>query len=139
MSARSSARSDSTRIKVLRPGHSLTWVRSRQILTPALFNTQWVGSNVQPSRREIIEVLRIGLLASLVGLFLAFIASEISLVSLVSGAIARPQGIAVYEREKVVKIADLLLILAQLNILGAHFFGSVNSLGLLSWLSKENV
>ena len=106
---------------------------------PALFNTQWVGSNVQPSRREIIEVLRIGLLASLVGLFLAFIASEISLVSLVSGAIARPQGIAVYEREQVVKIADLLLILAQLNILGAHFFGSVNSLGLLSWLSKENV
>ena len=93
----------------------------------------------QPSRAEIIRVLRIGLLASLVGLFLALIASEISLISLVAGAIARPQGVAVYEREQVIKIADLLLVLAQFNILGAHFFGSVNSLGLLSWISREEV
>ena len=93
----------------------------------------------QPSRAEIIRVLRIGLLASLVGLFLALIASEISLISLVAGAIARPQGVAVYEREQVIKIADLLLVLAQFNILGAHFLGSVNSLGLLSWISREEV
>lgn len=100
---------------------------------------QRITPNIQPSRKEIIDVLRIGLLTSLGGLLIAFIASEISLVSLVANAISRPQGIAVYEQEQVVKIADLLLILAQLNILGAHFFGSVNSLGLLSWLSKENV
>ena len=95
--------------------------------------------SVQPSRVEIIQVLRIGLIASSSGLFLAFIATEISLVSLVAGAIARPQGVAVYEREQVIKIADLLLVLAQLNILGAHFFGGANSLGLLSWISKEEV
>ncbi|MEM7593374.1 MAG: DUF3611 family protein [Cyanobacteria bacterium P01_A01_bin.83] len=100
---------------------------------------QLANSNIQPSRTEIIEVLRIGLITSLVGLFLAFIASEISLVSLVASAITRPQGVAVYEREQVVQSADLLLILAQLNILGAHFFGSANSLGLLSWISKEEV
>lgn len=93
----------------------------------------------QPSRAEIIEVLRIGLVVSLGGLFLAFLASEISLVALVANAIARPQGVAVYEREQVIKIADLLLILAQLNILGAHFFGSANSLGLLNWISKEEI
>ena len=100
---------------------------------------QRVDPNEQPSRAEIIKVLRIGLLASSIGLLLAFIASEISLISLVAGAIARPQGVAVYEREQVIKIADLLLILAQLNILGAHFFGSANSLGLLNWISKEEV
>ena len=93
----------------------------------------------QPSRTDIIQILRIGLLASLIGLFLAFIAAEINLVSLIASAIARPQGVAVYEREQVVKIADLLLILAQVNILGAHFFGTVNSLGLLNWISKEEV
>jgi uncharacterized membrane protein YidH (DUF202 family) len=100
---------------------------------------QQVNSNVQPSRKEIIKILRIGLLISSIGLFLAFIASEISLVAVVVGAISRPQGVAVYEREQVVKIADLFLILAQLNILGAHFFGSINSLGLLNWISKEDV
>ena len=95
------------------------------------------NSNLSPSRQEIIQVLRVGLFISLIGLLLAFLASEISLVSLVAGAIARPQGITVYEREQVVKIADLLLILADINILGAHFLGSVNSLGLLNWISKE--
>lgn len=98
---------------------------------------QRVNLDTQPSRTEIIQVLRLGLLVSFVGLLLAFVASEISLVSLVASAISRPQGVAVYEREQVIKIADLLLILAQFNILGAHFFGSANSLGLLSWLSKE--
>lgn len=100
---------------------------------------QRINPEAQPSRIEIIKVLRIGLLASLLGLLLAFIASEISLVALVANAIARPQGVAVYEREQVIKIADLFLVLAQLNILGAHFFGSVNSLGLLNWISKEEI
>ena len=100
---------------------------------------QRVDPDVQPSRTEIILVLRVGLLVSLVGLFLAFIASQMSLVSLVATAIARPQAVAVYKREQVIKTADLLLILAELNILGAHFFGSANSLGLLNWISKEEV
>ena len=100
---------------------------------------QRVDPQMQPSRTEIIEVLRIGLIVSMVGLFLALIASQMSLVSLVATAIAKPQGVAVYDREQVIKIADILLVLAQLNILGAHFFGSANSLGLLSWISKEEV
>ncbi len=100
---------------------------------------QRVETDAQPSRIEIIKILRIGLLASSIGLLLALIASEISLISLIAKAIARPQGVAVYEREQVVRVADLLSILAQFNILGAHFFGSANSLGLLSWISKEEV
>lgn len=96
-----------------------------------------INPDSKPSRAEIIEVLSIGLLASTIGLLLAFIASEISLISLVAGAISRPQDVAVYKREQVIKIADLLLVLAQLNILGAHFFGTANSLGLLSWISKK--
>ncbi|HEY9767773.1 MAG TPA: DUF3611 family protein [Coleofasciculaceae cyanobacterium] len=100
---------------------------------------QRVETDAQPTRIEIIKVLRIGLLVSSIGLLLALIASEISLISLIAKAIAKPQGVAVYEREQVVRIADLLLNLAQFNILGAHFFGSANSLGLLSWISKEEV
>ncbi|VEP12458.1 conserved membrane hypothetical protein [Hyella patelloides LEGE 07179] len=117
-------------------GFRVYWALRYRTLAKTL---QKFDSKVQPSREEIIRILRLGLFVSLLGLFLAFFASEISLVSLVADAIARPQGIAVYDREQVVQIADLLLILAQLNILGAHFFGSANSLGLLSWLSKEEV
>lgn len=117
-------------------GFRVYWAWRYRILAKQL---QLADPRVQPSRAEIIQVLRIGLIASLIGLFLAFIASEVSTIALIAGAIARPQGIAVYEREQVIKIADLLLILAQFNILGAHFFGSVNSLGLLNWLSKEEI
>jgi hypothetical protein len=117
-------------------GFRVYWAWRYRVLARKL---ERVDPDVQPSRAEIIGVLRIGLLASLIGLFLAFIASEISLISLVAGAIARPQGVAVYEREQVIKIADLLLILAQFNILGAHLFGTANSLGLLNWISKEEV
>lgn len=117
-------------------GFRVYWAWRYRVMAKKL---QRVDSGSEPSRAEIIQVLRVGLLASLVGLLLAFIASEISLISLVAGAIARPQGIAVYEREQVIKIADLLLILAQFNILGAHFFGSANSLALLNWISKEEV
>lgn len=117
-------------------GFSVYWAYRYRQLAKQL---QRVNPDVQPSRTEIIRFLRIGLLTSLVGLLLALIASEISLVALVADAISRPQGVAVYERENVVRSADLLLILAQFNILGAHFFGSLNSLGLLSWISKEEV
>ena len=115
-------------------GFRVYWANRYRQLAKKL---QRVDPDTQPSRIEIIQVLRFGLLVSFGGLLLAFIASEIGLVSLVAGAISRPQGVAVYEREQVIKIADLLLILAQFNILGAHFFGSANSLGLLSWISKE--
>jgi uncharacterized membrane protein len=117
-------------------GFSVYWAYRYRQLAKQL---QRVNPDAQPSRTEIIQFLRIGLLASLVGLLLAFIASEISLVTLVAAAISRPQGVAVYERENVVRSADLFLVLAQFNILGAHFFGSINSLGLLSWISKEEV
>ena len=100
---------------------------------------QRIDSATQPSRTEIIKLLRISIITSLVGIFLAFIALEISLVSLVTDAIARPQGVAIYEREHIITAADILFVLAQLNILGAHFFGAVYSLGLLSWISKEEV
>lgn len=100
---------------------------------------QRIDPATQPSRTEIIKLLRVGLITSLAGLFLGFIASEVSLVSLVADAIARPQGVAVYEREHIITSADIFLVLAQLNILGAHLFGTANSLGLLSWISKEEV
>ena len=117
-------------------GFRIYWALKYRTLAKTL---QQADPRVQPTRKEIIRVLRLGLYVSLIGLLLAFLSSEVSLVSLVANAIAKPQGVAVYDREQTIQIADLLLILAQLNILGAHCFGSVNSLGLLSWISKEEV
>jgi uncharacterized membrane protein YidH (DUF202 family) len=98
---------------------------------------QQPNPNLHPKREEIIRILRIGLIVSLVGLILAFLASEITTVAVLAKAIAQPQGVAVYDPEKIVREMDLFLILADVNLIGAHLLGSVDSLGLLNWITKE--
>jgi hypothetical protein len=98
---------------------------------------QQPNPNLHPKREEIIRVLRIGLIVSLVGLVLAFVASEITTVAVLAKAIAQPQGVAVYDPKKIVREMDLFLILADVNLIGAHLLGSVSSLGLLNWITKE--
>lgn len=98
---------------------------------------QQPNPNLHPKREEVIRVLRIGLIVSLAGLVLAFVASEITTVAVLAKAIAQPQGVAVYDPEKIVREMDLFLILADVNLVGAHILGSIASLGLLNWITKE--
>ncbi|MBE9167159.1 DUF3611 family protein [Pleurocapsales cyanobacterium LEGE 06147] len=98
---------------------------------------QQPNPNLHPKREEVIRVLRIGLIVSLAGLVLAFIASDITAIGVLAKAMAQPQGVAVYDPEKIVREMDLFLILADVNLIGAHILGSVNSLGLLNWITKE--
>jgi hypothetical protein len=100
-------------------------------------NLQTTNPNLQPKREEVIRILRIGLFVSLTGLVLAFLASEITTFAVLAKAIARPQGVAIYDRENIVRQMDLFLILADVNLIGAHILGSVDSLGLLRRITKE--
>lgn len=115
-------------------GFRVYWALRYSSLAKRLQNP---NTSLHPKRQEIIGVLRIGLIVSLVGLLLAFLASEISTVATLAKAVAKPQSVAVYEREKVVRTLDLLLIFANVNILGAHFLGSVDSFIMFDWITKE--
>ncbi|KST66766.1 DUF3611 family protein [Mastigocoleus testarum] len=92
--------------------------------------------SVHPQKAEVIEVLRIGLYVSLAGLFIAFLATEQTVIAVLAKSLARPEGVTIYEARIGVRPIDLFLILANVNIMGAHFLGSVNSLGLLDWLDS---
>jgi hypothetical protein len=92
---------------------------------------------VQPNRAEIIKVLRVGLSVSLLGLILAFIASEATVVTIIAEAISQPQGGRVYEPQQAIETADLFLDFVNVTILGAHILGTINSLGLLNWITRE--
>lgn len=91
----------------------------------------------QPKRSEIINVLRIGLSVSIVGLILAFIASETTVVTIIAEAISQPQSVGIYEPEKAIETADLFLDFVTVTVLGAHALGAINSLGLLNWITRE--
>jgi hypothetical protein len=67
---------------------------------------------------------------------LAFLASELSVVVVLAKALAEPQGIAVYNRQNVIRSLDIFVVLANINMIGAHFVGGVTSLGLLEWVDQ---
>lgn len=95
------------------------------------------ATSMQPNRLEIVNLLRIGLTISLTGLILAFLASETAVISIIAQAISQPQGIKVYEQQQAIETADLLLDFVNVTILGAHVLGTVNSLGLLNWITRD--
>ncbi|GAB4225383.1 MAG: hypothetical protein Kow0049_03180 [Stanieria sp.] len=115
-------------------GFRIYWAWSCTRLARSL---QAENPRLHPKRKEIINVLRIGLLVSILGLSLGFISTEVTVVAILAKAIAQPQGVAVYQPEKIVRSMDLFLILANVNIMGAHFLGGMNSLGLLDWITRE--
>lgn len=89
---------------------------------------------LHPRKDEVIQVLQVGLIVSFLGLLLAFLASELTVIVVLSKALALPQGVAVYRPENVIRSLDLLVVLANVNLIGSHLVGSVTSLGLLNWL-----
>lgn len=96
-----------------------------------------LATPTQPSRAEIITLLRVGLTISLIGLILAFLASETTVVSIIAQAIAKPQATPIYEPQQAIETADLFLDFVNITVLGAHVLGIINSLGLLNWITKE--
>lgn len=91
---------------------------------------------LHPRKEDVIQVLQTGLIVSLIGLLLAFLASEVTVIAVLSKSLALPQGVAVYRPENVIRSLDLFVVLANVNLIGAHFFGSMTSLGLLNWLEQ---
>jgi Protein of unknown function (DUF3611) len=83
-----------------------------------------------------MNVLQIGLIVSLIGIFLTFLASEVTVIAILAKALALPQGVAVYRPENVIRSLDIFVVLANVNLIGAHLVGSVTSLGLLEWLDQ---
>lgn len=73
---------------------------------------------LHPRKEEVIQALKIGLIVSFIGMLLAFVASEFSAIALLSKALAIPQGVAVYRRENVIRSLDILVILANVNLIG---------------------
>lgn len=97
---------------------------------------QTPNSENHPKKSDVIKSLKIGLIVSLVGLLIAFIASEVTVTVILGKAVAQPQGVAIYQPENVIRSLDIFVMLANVNMIGAHFFGGVTSLGLLYWLEE---
>jgi Protein of unknown function (DUF3611) len=93
---------------------------------------QAIQPEIHPQIEDISKVLWIGLIASLVGILIAFVASEQTVGMVLAKTLAQPRGVAVYTPETMIRPLDVFVMLANVNLIGAHLCGAVTSLGLLS-------
>lgn len=91
---------------------------------------------LHPKKQDVIQALSTGLIVSLVGLLLAFLASEVTVAVVAAKALALPPGVAAYTSGNFIRPLDIFVVLANVNLIGAHFVGSVTALGLFNWLEQ---
>lgn len=94
------------------------------------------NSQVYPSKEHITHTLRVGLISSLVGVLIAFVASEETVAVVLAKTLSQPQALAAYTPENVIRSLDIFVTMTNVNLIGAHFFGAVTSLGLLNWVEE---
>jgi hypothetical protein len=92
---------------------------------------------LHPTKESVTQLLGTGAIVSLVGLLLAFLASEITIAVVAAKAVSLPSGVTVYTATNFIRPLDIFVVLANVNLIGAHFVGSVTSLGLLNWLEQS--
>lgn len=84
----------------------------------------------RPERDAIARALQIGSVISLGGMLLSFFGAEIGAGVLLAKSLAIPQGTDIYDSVKVIRVLDILIVLASTTCLGAHFVGHAASLAL---------
>ena len=89
---------------------------------------------LHPRKEDVIKALSTGLIVSLIGLLLAFLASEVTVAVVAAKALAVPPGVTAYTSINFIRPLDIFVVLANVNMIGAHFCGAVTSLGLLYWV-----
>jgi hypothetical protein len=97
---------------------------------------QSLSRELNPKKEDVIGILNTGLIVSLLGLALAFLASEVTVAVVAAKALAIPPGVAAYTSTNFIRPLDVFVVLANVNLIGAHFVGSVTALGLFSWLDQ---
>jgi len=92
---------------------------------------------LRPSRTNTIKVLKIGLVASLVGMTLTLLGAEITGGQLLLKALTQPTALAVYDPGKIIRPLDVFVVQANINVIAAHFVGILTSLWLLYRISPS--
>ena len=89
-----------------------------------------------PTKAEVMTVLRLGAIAGLVGMLLTILGGGATLGVLFSKSIAQPQGVAIYDPTRMIRSIDIMVAMANVSGIAAHFVGTVASLSVFEWLHR---
>ncbi len=89
-----------------------------------------------PSKSEVMTVLRWGAIVGVVGMLLTIIGGGTTLGVLFSKAIAQPRGVAIYNPNLTVRDIDIMVAMANMSGITAHFAGAIASASVFEWLHR---
>lgn len=95
------------------------------------------NQTIHPQKSEVLQVLRWGVIAGLVGMLLTILGGGATIGLLLSKSIAQPQGVAIYDPTRIIRSLDIFVAAANMNGITANFVGTVTSLGVINWLNRQ--
>ncbi|MGI0484453.1 DUF3611 family protein [Pantanalinema rosaneae CENA516] len=93
--------------------------------------------SVHPRKDQVMQALRLGIIVGLIGMLLTILGGGASLGVLLAKSIAQPQGVAIYDPNRIIRSLDVFVAMANMNGITAHFLATVVSLSLFNWLYRQ--
>ena len=91
---------------------------------------------MRPSKPDTLQVIRLGLIVNLIGMFLTILGAEATVGVVLGKALAQPSGLTTYDPSLFVRAIDIFIVQANTNTIAAHFSGIVASLWLLNRITR---
>ncbi|MEB3310642.1 MAG: DUF3611 family protein [Snowella sp.] len=93
---------------------------------------------IHPKRSKVMEVLRLGVMTAFVGMLLSILGSVATLSVLLGKSVTQPQGVAIYDPNRIIRSLDVFVAAANTTVITAHFVGAVTMLGIFNWLHNPS-
>jgi hypothetical protein len=107
-------------------------VIARKLLDP--------NPNLRPKKADTIQLLRLGLVVSLVGMLLNIVGAQAITGALVAKSLSQPQGVQLLDPQSINRLIqplDILVVLANTHTITAHFAGIAASIWLMNRIAKQ--
>lgn len=91
-------------------------------------------AHLPPRKADTIQLLRFAVILGLVGILLGLFGAGSSLGVLIAKTISQPPGMAITNPNRIVRALDVFVVLANFNLITAHFIGAASSMWLLEKL-----
>jgi len=98
------------------------------------------NSNNRPRKADTVQLLRLGVTISLVGMLISLVGAQAIVGALLAKSLSLPQaGGAVYQIDpsRLIRALDIFVVQANTNTIAAHFSGLVSSLWLLNRVNRQ--
>ncbi len=91
-----------------------------------------------PRKAKTIQLLRLAIILGFVGILLGLLGAGSSLAVLIAKTVSQPPGMAITNPNRIVRALDVFVVVANFNLITAHFVGTTSSMWLLEKLHLHN-